>query len=358
MPPEWAEHAAVWTAWPSHASLWRSDLEPARAEFVELCRAIADPAGAAVAPERLKVLVVDERGREEAVARLDGVEADLVRMSFGDIWLRDTGPVFVTNEEGRTAAVRFGFNGWGGKYRLPGDDEVAPRIAASVGVETFRVPLMLEGGAIEVDGQGTALTTRQCALNVNRNPLITQEMVEEMLRNYLGIDRLLWLDSGLAEDHTDGHVDTLARFAGPGRVLCMEPRASDDPNASVLTTIRNDLGRLWDARGRRLEVVTVPSPGAILTDDGALMPASYLNYYVANAAVVVPVYGSAYDAEAVETIAACFPDRRTVPVSARSILSGGGAFHCITQQQPRILAPVSNTPPIGAERKQTKRAVR
>ena len=201
-------------------------------------------------------------------------------------------------------------------------------------MHSFEAPFIFEGGAIEVDGEGTALTTSQCLLNPNRNPTLTRADLERDLAEALGIERLLWLGDGLANDHTDGHVDTLARFCAPGRVLCMEARDADDPNRTALGKIAADLAEFRDAKGRAFEVIRVPSPGLVQSRDGEAMPASYLNFYVANTTVVVPTYGSPCDAEAVELVAACFPTRRTVGVSARALLTGGGAFHCITQQQP------------------------
>jgi agmatine deiminase len=193
---------------------------------------------------------------------------------------------------------------------------------------------VLEGGSVEVDGEGTLLTTRQCLLHPNRNPSLTQAAAEGWLEEALGVQKVLWLAEGLMNDHTDGHVDTLARFVAPGVVVCMEA-SLDDPNAPVLEAIGRDLDRMTDAQGRKLTVVRVPSPGRILGRDGAIMPASYVNFYIGNRAVVVPTYLSPHDDDAVEAIARLFPTRLTVGIDARSILSGGGAFHCITQQQPR-----------------------
>jgi agmatine deiminase len=258
------------------------------------------------------------------------------RVPFGDIWLRDTAPIFLSGPRGETAAARFAFNGWGGKYVLDHDDEVAERIARRVDVNRrFTMPFVLEGGAVEVDGEGTVLTTRQCLLNPNRNPSMDEPQIARVVADALGAEKVLWLGDGLLNDHTDGHVDTVARFVAPGRVVAMEPRTDDDPNRDALRALLADLGSLVDARGRRLDVATVPSPGRVLDGDGRVMPASYVNFYLANAAVVVPTYGSPFDAEAVERIGALFPGRRAVGVDARAILSGGGAFHCITQQQPK-----------------------
>src|ERR1019366_1665034 len=198
----------------------------------------------------------------------------------------------------------------------------------------FAMPFVLEGGAIDVDGEGTLLTTRQCLLNPNRNPSMSPREVEDAVADAVGCEKVVWLGDGLLNDHTDGHVDTVARFVAPGRVVAMEPREADDPNRDALRALLRELGDAVDARGRRIEVASVPSPGRVVDEEGRLMPASYVNFYVANAAVVVPTYGSPFDDEAVERIGALFPGRRALGVDARAILSGGGAFHCITQQQP------------------------
>jgi len=254
----------------------------------------------------------------------------------GDIWLRDTAPIFVKDEQGALRAACFGFNGWGRKYLLPGDDRVAGRVAARSGLPRTDHAWVLEGGSVEVDGEGTLLTTRQCLLNPNRNPGLDTAEIEAALADGLGAEKVLWLDEGLINDHTDGHIDTLARFAAPGVVVCMEARDGADPNAAVLDRLATDLATMTDARGRTLQVVRIPSPGLVLDGEGEVMPASYVNFYIGNRSVVVPTYGTAYDEAAVDALAPLFPGRRVVGRSARAILSGGGAFHCITQQQPEV----------------------
>jgi agmatine deiminase len=328
MPAEWAPHAATWVAWPSHPDLWQAHLAPARAAFARMVSAIAED-------EIAEVLVPDDA--QEALARdaLPEHNVRFRRMPFGDIWLRDTAPLFLSGSGGAGATVRFEFNGWGGKYVLDHDDGVAERIAAIVGQDAFRIAFVLEGGAVDVDGEGTALTTRQCMLNPNRNGMLEETDVDSVLRGALGVEKVLWLDAGLLNDHTDGHVDTVVRFVRPGVVVAMEARGSDDPNRDTLRALMRELSTLRDARGQGVDVVAIPSPGRVLDADGRIMPASYANFYVANACVIVPTYGTAWDDEAVERIGALFPGRRALGVDARAILTGGGALHCITQQQPR-----------------------
>jgi agmatine deiminase len=317
----------VWLAWPSDADLWGDALAPAQDEQEAFCRAIAG--------ERLELLVPDDAAEKLARSRLAGLDARFHRIAFGDIWLRDTAPIFVLRSGGDVAAACFRVNGWGGKYPLEHDDEVAERVAEAAGVPRVEHDFVLEGGAIEVDGEGTLLTSRQCLLNPNRNPELGLETIEALLNDALGSRKVLWVTEGLLEDHTDGHIDTIARFVAPGRVVCMAPAGPSDPNRSRLTRIAEELSEMTDALGRRLSVTRIPSPGRVVNGRGDLMPASYLNYYISNGSVAVPTYGSPNDSAAVDALQALFPGRRTLAVPARHILEGGGALHCISQQQPR-----------------------
>jgi agmatine deiminase len=332
-PAEWGRHSACWLAWPSHGHLWGDQLGPAQAEFAGLCRAIAEEGG-----EALDLLVQDagaERAAREALASVPGL-VRFHRVPVGDIWLRDTAPIFVQDPAGALGAACFRFNGWGGKYVLPGDEQVAGRVAALCGLPMFQHDWILEGGSVEGDGQGTVLTTRQCLLNPNRNPGLDQAAIESSLREALGAEKVLWLEEGLLNDHTDGHIDTLARFVAPGVVVCMEAREADDPNAATLDRIASDLAACTDARGRKLQVVRIPSPGRVRNEQGEVLPASFVNFYIGNGTVIVPTYGTPHDEAAVAALAPLFPGRRVLGRPARAILSGGGAFHCITQQQPEV----------------------
>ncbi|WP_291272954.1 agmatine/peptidylarginine deiminase [Geothrix sp.] len=333
-PAEWDRHSACWLAWPGHGHLWKENLGPAQAEWAALCVAIAEEGG-----EALDILVQDPATEAEARAALASVlgQVRFHRVPVGDIWLRDTAPIFVKDGRGALHAACFGFNGWGRKYLLPDDDRVAGRVAALSGAPRTDHAWVLEGGSVEADGEGTVLTTRQCLLNPNRNPGLDQAEIEAALRDGLGADKVLWLDEGLLNDHTDGHIDTLARFVAPGVVVCMQSLDPADPNAATLDRLARDLAAASDARGRRLQVVRIPSPGVVLDEEGGLMPASFVNFYIGNRSVVVPTYGTAYDDAAVAALAPLFPGRRVLGRSARAILSGGGAFHCITQQQPEVL---------------------
>ncbi len=329
-PAEWQPHSAVWSAWPSAADLWLENLAPARAEIAALFGAIAANGG-----EKLRILACGAEAVASAHAALDRFGAEIIPADFGDIWLRDTAPIFtVRGKEPRAAC--FKFNGWGGKFVLDHDDKVAAFVAAKSGVPAAAQDWVFEGGSLDVDGEGTGLTTRQCLLNANRNPNLSQADIERRLADSLGIEKLIWLGDGLLNDHTDGHVDNIARFVAPGVVVCMAPAGPDDPNTGALNAIINTLRAATDARGRKLEVVTVPSPGRIEDEDGEIIPASSMNFYIGNRAVIVPLYGAATDAAAVDGIAKLFPGRKTVGLSARAVITGGGSFHCITQQQPLI----------------------
>jgi agmatine deiminase len=320
-PAEWTAHDAVWIGFPSHPELWEDDLDPARAEAIAFAQAVhADGAG-----ERVILVAADEESAA-AARKLAGDAADVIVEPFGDIWLRDTAPIILSGKDGRTAAD-FGFNWWGGKYELPGDEDIGARLAVHTGLPVRRCDWIFEGGAIDVNGAGIGVTTEQCLLNPNRNPGLDKAAIEANLARDLGVERLLWLGDGLANDHTDGHVDNLARFVAEGVIAIPEAAGADDPNAAVYADAKDR------AEAFGLTVVAIPSPG-LVERDGEMIPASYMNFYIGNAAVVVPLYGAANDEAAVAAIAKIFPTRRVTGFRADHILTGGGSFHCISQQIP------------------------
>ena len=324
VPPEWAPHRAIWVGFPSHPELWEADLEPAQAEAAALAGALAGPGG-----ERVRLMVCGEAAADAAV-RLLGDTVEIVRGRFGDIWLRDTGPIFVSPAE----AVAFRFNGWGGKYVLAGDETVAEQIAAAAGAVLARHDFVLEGGALEHDGEGTVITTRECLLNPNRNRGWSEAVAEAALRDALGARKVIWLGNGLLHDHTDGHVDNLARFVAPGVVAIPVAFGEKDPNAGIYDAAAQALAGQTDAAGRTLKVMRVPSPGQIIGPDNLPVPASHMNFVIANRAVIVPTYGGPGAAWALKALAELFPGREAVGLPARALLTGGGSFHCITQQEP------------------------
>jgi agmatine deiminase len=343
-PSEWDAHRACWLAFPYNESEWGEPLAAAQAEFVALCEAIAevDPYTGEAQGEQIELLVANIAVLEQARHALASIPINFHLIPYNDIWLRDCAPIFVRNDRGAVAAVTFQFNAWGRKFDFPLDEQIALQIAKGTGLQMFEYPFVLEGGSVETDGEGTCLTTRQCLLNPNRNPDCDQATLEQYLKSALGYQKVLWLEDGLLNDHTDGHIDTIARYIAPGLVMCMAPQTADDPNAVVLERIAQTLATMTDAQGRSLKVVTIPSPGRVLDDDGQILPASYVNFYIGNRTVVVPTYGSPFDAVAVAAIAVHFPKHRTVGRSAKAILTAGGAFHCITQQEPRALPPQSD----------------
>ncbi len=326
IPAEWAPHRAMWLGFPSHGELWQEDLEPAQDEVADLARALAGPG-----EERVRLMVCGDEAEAAARKRLDDVRGvEIVRALFGDIWLRDTGPIF--REDGK--AIGFRFNGWGGKYDLEGDDQVAAQIAAAAGAPLVANDFILEGGAVDHDGWGTVLTTRQCLLNPNRNAGWDEAAAEAALREALGARKVLWLGDGLRNDHTDGHVDNLARFVAPGVVASPIGWGKADPNAELYDETARQLGAMTSQRGAPLQVMRIPSPGW-MDGDGGPAPASHMNFIIANRAVIVPLYeDEKAGAFAVDAVQSLFPERKAIGLSSKAILTGGGSFHCITQQEP------------------------
>jgi agmatine deiminase len=313
---EWARHKAVWIGFPSHPELWQDDLDQAREEVAAFAAAVH--AGG----KGEQVLLVAADGEAAAAARRLASFAEIVIEPFGDIWLRDTAPIIA----GDGLAQDFLFNGWGGKYDLPGDEDIGLRLAQRRGKRVESRGWVLEGGAIDGDGTGLVVTTEQCLLNPNRNPGLSRSDIEARLAADLGYDRVLWLGEGLRNDHTDGHVDNLARFVGEGR-LAIPIGGDNDPNWQVYQQAAQR------ARGAGVTVVPVPSPGRVLRDE-EIVPASYMNFFIGNASVVVPVYGAPDDEAAVRQFQALFPDHDVIGLRADAILTGGGSFHCISQQIP------------------------
>jgi agmatine deiminase len=319
----------MWLGFPSHGELWEENLEPAQREVAALARALAGPGG-----ERVRLMVCGDEAAAAARGLLhEAAGIEIVRGEFGDIWLRDTGPLFYVERE-QVKAAGFRFNGWGGKYVLQGDDTVAEQIAAASGAPLKAHDFVLEGGALDHDGSGSVLTTRQCLLNPNRNPGWTEDQVEAALTSSLGVKRVLWLGDGLMHDHTDGHVDNLARFVAPGVAACPIAFGRNDPNAEVYDDTARRLAEMTDARGAPLQVMRIASPGFIDGGDGEPVPASHMNFVIANGAVVCPIYEEQAGAFAIEALKSLFPERQVIGLPSRAILTGGGSFHCITQHEP------------------------
>ena len=322
MPPEWAPHAATLMAWPSRPELWNEHLDDAQREYAGVANAIAD-----FEP----VMMLCNPGNEDHVRARCGTGVEPLAVPTDDSWLRDSGPIFVQDQHGAVAAVKFGFNAWGERFHPYDSDAAAPyRIAEHLGMKVFTAPFVLEGGALLVDGEGTLLTTEVCLLNRNRNPGMTKEQIEQGLRDYLGIETVVWLPHGMAADvgpnATDGHIDGVAQYLAPGRVLLLAP---EDPTDHDHASGQENLLRLQqsrDAKGRTFEITRL--------DVGAGAKLSYANHYLANGAVIVPTAGDERDAEAIEQLSKVYSDRTVVGVPGVTIDYGGGGPHCITQQIP------------------------
>lgn len=322
LPPEWHPQDWLWIGFPHAEEEWPGVLARAQEEIAAFASAVAESG------QQVRLVVRDLTNSARARALCSG-KVGLELRQYGDIWLRDTGPLVLSDGAGRRQARRFLFNGWGGKYLMHGDETIGAELARDVGLEVVYSDWIMEGGGIDTDGTGLAVTTEQCLLNPNRNPQLSRHEIEERLRSDLGFDQVLWLGEGLINDHTDGHVDNLARFVAP-RVLAV-PRATgrDDPNAAIYA----------DAKARAevfgLTVHDVPSPGRVEIA-GRVEPASYMNFCVTTKLVVVPTYGTAHDDEGVAAIATLFPDRETIGIRADAVLAGGGSFHCASQQMPAL----------------------
>jgi agmatine deiminase len=320
MPPEWHPQDWIWIGFPHDPVEWPGFLGRAQEQIAAFANAVAESG------QEVRLLVRDPANAARAAALCSGA-VQLEQRRFGDIWLRDTGPLVVARN-GQRIAKRFGFNGWGGKYLMDGDQEIGAELAATAGLPVETSDWVLEGGALDGDGTGLVATTEQCLLNPNRNPGLSRSEIEARLARDLGFERVLWLGEGLINDHTDGHVDNLARFVAPGVLAAPRASGADDPNAAIYA----DATARAEAFG--VAVREVPSPGRVETD-GRIEPASYMNFCITSQLVVVPTYGSRHDAEGVAAVAELFPDRDVVGILADAVLAGGGSFHCASQQMPK-----------------------
>ena len=347
MPGEFAPHRGCWMLWPERTDTWREGAKPAQAAFATVAEAIA-------AAEPVTV-GVSARQYENARARLSP-RVRVVEMSANDAWMRDVGPSFLTDGRGGLRAVDWRFNGWGGHYNglyFPWDldEQVAGKVAEIEGADRYRAPIVLEGGSIHVDGEGTVLTTAECLLSPGRNPALGQAEIEAALLAHLGAERVIWLPRGVVDDETTGHVDNLVHLCAPGVVALTWTDDTGDPQHARSAEALEMLSSARDARGRPFEVVKLPMPGPLhMTAEeaagldraehtapreaGMRLAASYANFYVANGRVVFPLLDVSRDAEAAAVLARLFPGREVVGVPGREILLGGGNIHCITQQVP------------------------
>jgi agmatine deiminase len=345
MPGEFEPHEGCWMLWPERSDNWRGRAGRAQEAFAAVAEAIAasEPVTMGASASQL----------EHARALLPA-SVQVVELAGDDAWGRDTGPTFVVDDEGGRRGVDWRFNAWGGIYSpWERDERVAARVLEIEGAARYRAPLVLEGGSIHVDGEGTVLTTEECLLNRNRNPELRREQIERALLDYLGAEKVVWLGRGVVEDETDGHIDNLACFARPGVVLLTWSEDGSDPQHAISREALERLEAAADARGRPFEVVKLPSPGPLRIEveeaagveprEGTLprrpgdrLAASYANFYIGDSRVVMPLLDERYDEQAVNILQDCFPEREVVGVPSREILLGGGNIHCITQQVPAV----------------------
>ena len=329
LPAEWERHAATWLSWPHKRETWPDRFEPIPTVWARFVKTLAEF-------EPVHLLA----GGAEVMAEARRLVGDTERVTFhdiavNDVWMRDYGPMFLAAPKGLPPLlIDWQYNAWGGKYPpFDRDNEVPGRVAELTGRRRVAVDIVLEGGAIDTDGQGTLLTSEQCLLNENRNPQLSKTEIEQSLADFAGARRVLWLGEGIAGDDTDGHIDELARFVAPGVVVAAEEPDPADANHAPLADNLRRLRSMQDAAGRKLEVVTVRMPRPLFVGD-ARLPASYMNFYIANGVVVVPQFGDPADADAIGTLARLFPDRQIRGQDALDLAWGLGAFHCISHEQP------------------------
>ena len=347
MPGEFEPHTGTWMLWPERPDNWRLGAKPAQKTFAQVAAAIAQYEPLTMGVSNAQFL--NARSLLPSTVRV-------VELSYDDSWMRDCGPTFVKNDQGLVRVVDWEFNAWGGLtgglyFPWDNDNKIARKVAEMERVDRYKAPLVLEGGSIHVDGQGTLLTTEECLLNPNRNPELSKAEIEACLQDYLNIREIIWLGQGIFNDETNGHVDNIACFVRPGVVALAWTDDKQDPQYDISADAYDRLRRATDARGRALEVhkIHVPNPifiteeeslgvdsteGTLPRTPGDRLAGSYVNYYCCNGAVIVPTFSDPHDPLALQDLQALYPDRTVVPIPAREILLGGGNIHCITQQQP------------------------
>ncbi len=330
MPAEWEPHEGTWLAWPKNAETFSKE------HLVQVRKTYAKMIAELCTGERVHLLV-DDRESEKEVLALLSPNSNLVfhLLRSADVWIRDYGPIFVTNPG--IAATKWVFNAWGNKYQdlLP-DNETGRAVAKESRIPSFELDMVLEGGSIDVNGRGLLLTTKQCLLNKNRNPSSTQAEIESALRDNLGAVNVIWLEEGIEGDDTDGHIDDIARFVAHDTVVCMTEQSGTGGNRETLATDLEVLRLARDSEGHKLKVVELPMPASIRSGND-LLPASYANFYIGNSAVLVPTFNDPNDGKALGIIGKLFPSRRVVGIDCRSLVTGLGTIHCVTQQQPASL---------------------
>jgi len=332
MPAEWEKHASLWLSWPYDPTTFPQRVPKVEETYVKIISLVHTS-------EEVNLFVKNKRMEEKVTHMLTENGVDLRRIHFfrfnyADVWFRDYGPIFVKNQHQQLAMVHWIFNSWGNKYEeLLKDSRVPRAIQKRMQLNCFEPGIVLEGGSIDVNGEGTLLTTEQCLLNKNRNPTLSKNQIENCLRNYLGVNHFVWLKNGIAGDDTDGHVDDLARFVNSTTVACVCEEDKNDENYAALRENFEILMNANDQNGKKLHVIKLPSAGYV-GEPGKRLPASYANFYIGNGVILVPVFGHKNDREALNTIQSLFPKRKVSGVNCVDFVYGLGTIHCITQQQP------------------------
>jgi agmatine deiminase len=340
MPAEWEPHKAIWLSWPHDEISFPNRVGKVQNDVVKIISAIHQS-------EQVELFVLDEQMQAQASAMLLAAAVDLTKVTFRianymDGWMRDCGPIWVKDADGKATLVKWIFNQWGGKFPdlLP-DDALPYKIKGWLNLKMEQPELVLEGGAIDVNDAGLCLTTEQCVLNENRNGGKTKLDVEKFLADYLGVKKTIWLFEGLINDHTDGHIDELARFVGPNKIVCAYEDNEKDENYAILKNNYETLVGATNLEGKPFEIIKLPMPhknfegvAAGVSGSDAKAPVSYTNFYIGNTVVLAAVYNDPNDQKALDIIRSCFPDRKVVPIDCSDIIYGGGAVHCMTQQEP------------------------
>jgi agmatine deiminase len=335
-PAEFEQHEATWLSWPHKEASWPGKLDVIYPYYVQFVKALAES-------EKVRINVTDEAMKNFALGHLSAVDVNLAQVAFffhptNDAWCRDHGPAFLVNPEAeqKKVIVDWGYNAWGDKYPPFDLDDVIPTLIGNAfNIPVFHPSIVMEGGSVEFNGAGTLLTSTACLLNPNRNPHLNQEQIEEYLRNFYGVDQILWVDEGVVGDDTDGHIDDTVRFVNENTVLTVVEENQADKNYELLQHNLKQLKAMRLPNGQALNIIELPMPDAVVYDDQRL-PASYANFYIANTSVIVPTFRCAKDEKALQIIQSCFPTRKVIGIDSTEIIWGLGSFHCLSQQEPAV----------------------
>ncbi|MDO1445609.1 agmatine deiminase family protein [Rhodocytophaga aerolata] len=336
-PAEWAKHTATWLSWPHKEASWPGKLETIFSIYSQFIKELT-------AGEHVCINISDEKMQAFAINHLQQAGVDLKKVSFfrhptNDAWCRDHGPAFLINPkaDSKKVVVDWGYNAWGNKYPPYDLDDIIPTlIAKHYNIPVVHPGIVMEGGSVEFNGQGTVLTTTACLLNPNRNPHLNQEQIEGYLRNYYGVEQILWLGEGIIGDDTDGHIDDITRFVNADTVVTVIEQNKADENYEILQDNLKELKKMRLLNGKQLNIIELPMPSQVIHED-QLLPASYANFYIGNAAVVVPTYrDDKNDQLALDILTSCFPGRKVVGLDSTDIIWGLGSFHCLSQQEPAV----------------------